>query len=623
MGDAILCTPALRTIREHFKSSKISFLANPVVRQILSPDIFNDEWIEQKDTNPIAISARLRQHNFSHAILFKNSFSSALAVFLARIPVRVGYAREKRGLLLSDRLHAPKLPGGKFMPQPMVDYYLAIASRLGADTADRHIELPVEPHASQNLTSKLPELVGAEGPIVVIVPGGAFGPSKCWPGERFAQTADRLIASFNAIVVVSVAPVKVEIEIARQICNTSRNKLINLGDNPLTMDELKALFSIADLVITNDTGPRHIAIALQRKVVSLFGPNEPAWTDTGFENEIQIVGNVQCAPCSKTNCRENQHLCMESITVDMVCNAANELLVNNRKHAKITTQRGLAETSKSFFVDPDYESALNNAGLNSVDTVFSFKAANNLDKTNLARFRSRAQFKIEAPGSLQPTAAFLKRYDRPPVLIQLKNWFCARKRISCGLLEYASARQLMAFGINTPRTICCGEQWGGFFEKRSFSVTERIANAEALERKLPRCFTESTSGKCLKLRRDFITRLADFVRKFHETGYRHRDLYFSHIFHSNNGEFYLIDLSRVFKPLFLSRRFQIKDVAQLYYSAPGRYFSNTDRLRFYLHYAGHDKLSGKDKVFLRKVLQKARRMARHDRKHGREVPFEN
>ena len=623
MGDAILCTPALRAIREHFRSSRIWFLANPVVRQILSPGTFNDEWIEQEEKNPLAISARLKQHDFSHAILFKNSFASALAVFLARIPVRIGYAREKRGCLLTDGLQGPKLPGGRFKPTSMVDYYLAIASRLGADVADRRLELPAESRAKERLVSKLPELAGAEGPVIVIVPGGAFGPSKCWPGTRYAQTADRLIASRNATVVVSVAPVKAEMEIARQICNQSRHKLINLGNSPLTLDELKALFSIADLVITNDTGPRHIAIALQRKVVSLFGPNDPAWTETGYDNEIQIIGNVPCAPCSKPKCREKQHLCMESITVDMVCDGARELLEDKGEHTKTTTQRELVETSKSFFVDPEYESALSNAGLKSIDAVFSHNAATNLGKDNLARFRSRVQFEIETPGSPEPTMVFLKRYDHPPVLVQLKNWLCARERKSCGLLEVASARRLSAFGINTPRTICCGEQWGRLLEKRSFSITEKIPNAEALERKLPGCFEKPAKEKCLKPGRDLIARLADFVKKFHETDYRHRDLYLAHIFCNDEGEFYLIDLARAFKPVFLSRRFQIKDIAQLHYSAPGRHFSRTDRLRFYLKYAGRKNLAREDKVFIRRVLCKAKRMARHDRKHGREVPFEN
>ena len=83
MGDAILCTPALRAIRKHFRASRIWFLANSVVRETLSPGTFNDEWMEHDNENPFAIAARLKEHKFTHAILFKNSFASALAVFLA------------------------------------------------------------------------------------------------------------------------------------------------------------------------------------------------------------------------------------------------------------------------------------------------------------------------------------------------------------------------------------------------------------------------------------------------------------------------------------------------------------------------------------------------------------
>ncbi|MBL7186074.1 MAG: lipopolysaccharide heptosyltransferase II [Phycisphaerae bacterium] len=623
MGDAILCTPALRAIREHFKSSKIWFLASSVVRETLSPSAFNDEWIEHKAKNPLAIAAQLKAYRFSHAILFKNSFPSALAVFLARIPARIGYAREKRGFLLTDKLHSPRLPDGKFKPRSMIDYYLAIACWLDADTADRSLGLSIEPKAAEGLRSKMPELAHAGGPIVVIVPGGAFGPSKCWPNVRFGQTADWLITNYNAAVFISVAPEQAERQIAESICDSSEHGLINLTDRSLSLGELKALFSVADLVISNDTGPRHIAVALGRKVVTLFGPNDPAWTDTECENEIQIVGNVPCAPCSKPDCSQSEHLCMQAITVETVCDAAKELLEDDRKHAAIMTQQEFVETSESFFVDPVHESALGKLGLNSVDSVFSFEAATNLDKENLARFRSRVQFEIDAPQPPRATTVFLKRYDRPPVSVQLKNWLSARGKRSCALLEFVAASRLTAFGINTPKTICYGEQWANLFEKRSFIITQEIPDAASLERKLPDCFTGRPARENLKPRRDFTARLADFIKEFHETNYRHRDLYFAHIFYSDDGRFYLIDLARAFEPIILSRRFQVKDIAQIHYSAPGRDFSKTDRLRFYLRYVGRGKLTSADKIFIRKVVSKARRMARHEKKHGRQVPFEN
>jgi len=637
MGDAVLCTPALRAIRKRFKNCKISFFATGVVRCVLSPCSFNDKWLEQKDNNPFAVAKKLKEHKFTYAILFKNSFASALAVYLAGIPSRIGYAREGRGFLLTDKLYPPKLSKGKFKPISMIDYYIAIASWLGCKTSDRNLELLIDPQEEQQLCGKLPQVLNVDGPLVVIVPGGAFGPSKCWPSDRFAQTADWLITNYKATVVISVGPEKPEKQIAKEICTSSKHQLISLAETPISLGELKALFSLADLVISNDTGPRHIAIALGRKVITLFGPNNPAWTDTSYEHEIQIIGNVYCAPCSKPICKKSEHLCMEVITVEMVCEAAKELLENNRKQGTVLSQQEFIETSnlslrlcsgqasseakESFFIDSEYKTAFSKSGLTSIEDIFSFDSAKNLTKSNLARYRTRLQFEINSPQWPSSTTVFLKRYDRPPVLVQVRNWLSQRNRRSCALCELGAVNKLKAAGINTPKVVSYGEQWSTLFEERSFIITEKIPDAESLERKLPDFFKGPATTKNLKLRRKFIAQSATFINKFHETGYRHRDLYLSHIFYSDNGKFYLIDLARVFKPIVLRRRFQIKDIAQVYYSAPGKHFPKTDRLRFYMAYTGQSKLTKKDKIFIRKVINKAKWMARHDIRHGRVIPF--
>jgi heptosyltransferase-2 len=326
LGDAVLCTPALRALRQHFTHSRITFLARPTVRQVLSPCSFNDKWIEHHRRNVFATARLLRPAGFSHVVLFKNSFGSALTAFLAGIPSRIGYAREGRTFLLTEGLRPLKLPRGSFKPTSMIDYYLAIASWLGCDTSDRALELQVEPDNLQRLESQLPEIAQREGPLVVMVPGGAFGPSKYWPAENFAKTADRLVAHYNATVVLSATTETVEKKIADQICQQSRHKLLNLAQRPIGLGDLKALFNQADLVISNDTGPRHIAIALGCKVITLFGPNDPAWTDTGYRREIQLIGRAHCAPCARPECTQPEHLCMQAITVEMVCEAAKKLL---------------------------------------------------------------------------------------------------------------------------------------------------------------------------------------------------------------------------------------------------------------------------------------------------------
>ncbi len=330
LGDAVLCTPALRAIRNCLADKKIFFFASSAVHQLLSPCRFNNEWLIQQTSSPLAIAKALKGHKFSQALLFKNSFASALAVFLAGIPTRIGYAREARGPMLTDKLLPPKEPDGKYKSIAMIDYYLAVASWLGADTADRSLQLETDQDNNEQVCAKLPAILAPDTPTIILVPGGAFGPSKCWLPDRYAETADWLIENYNATVVVSVAPNPAEKKIAEQICRASRHNLLSLADIPLSLGELKSLFSLAELVITNDTGPRHIAIALGRKIITLFGPNDPTWTNTGYENEIQIIPDVECAPCERPTCRKSEHLCMLAISVEEVCNAAAQLLGNNR-----------------------------------------------------------------------------------------------------------------------------------------------------------------------------------------------------------------------------------------------------------------------------------------------------
>ncbi|MCK5225360.1 MAG: hypothetical protein KAQ89_01445 [Planctomycetes bacterium] len=277
------------------------------------------------------------------------------------------------------------------------------------------------------------------------------------------------------------------------------------------------------------------------------------------------------------------------------------------------------KTCETFFVWPDYKTAFDKLGLNSLEAVFSFSAGTSLTKKNLAKHRSRIQFEIDSP----QTTLFLKRYDKTPILIQLKNWLNCGWRKSMSKLDFEPAEKLTKLGINTPQTIAYGELWKTVFEKRSFVITKKIPNAESLETKLPNCFYQSPTPENIKLRRNFIAELAGFIKKFHKTGFRHRDLYLCHIFYDSGKNFHLIDLARAFKPAVLAERFRIKDITQLYYSAPGKYFSRTDRLRFYRNYASCNKLTQNDKKNIRKVLKKAEQMARHDIKHARSVPFAN
>jgi len=283
------------------------------------------------------------------------------------------------------------------------------------------------------------------------------------------------------------------------------------------------------------------------------------------------------------------------------------------------TEQSFIEISQSFFVDSNYVEAFKKLGLTSFDALFSFDSGKDPGGSSLPEYRSRLEFKISDP---QKTL-YLKRYHHPDALTQIKNWFWHNARKSMMSFDLEPADDLARADIKTPKTVAYGEQWGVFFEKRSFIITEELPNAEPLEQKLPDCFKDISKIENLRQKRNFINRLGQFAKKFHATGYRHRDFYLAHIFYSNDGTFYLIDLQRAFKPRVLAERFRVKDISQLYYSAPGSSFSRTDRLRFYKTYAGKRSLDRRDKTFIRKVVRKAHRIARRETKYGRLVPFTN
>jgi hypothetical protein len=273
----------------------------------------------------------------------------------------------------------------------------------------------------------------------------------------------------------------------------------------------------------------------------------------------------------------------------------------------------LKEIAPNLLVNPDFEADLRQLGLTSIESFFRFEDGTDLSKSNLAAFRGRTR--IELPSG---SRAYLKRYTAAPIITQINNWFTHRRICPIAKNDTSAADCLRQVGINTPVTIAEGFERGFVFEKRSLSMISQVPG-ESLERKLPRC---CLSTVMLKEKREFIRRLAAFARKFHDTGFRHRDFYLAHIFFDDWAGFYLIDLHRAFKPLVFQRRFQVKDLAQLNYSAPAGAFSRTDRLRFIRAYFASSACKTMDKRFIRGIIAKTLRMAEHDRRHGRPVPFE-
>lgn len=274
-------------------------------------------------------------------------------------------------------------------------------------------------------------------------------------------------------------------------------------------------------------------------------------------------------------------------------------------------------STESFFIAEDFKQAFADLTLTDIDAVFAYEGGHDLVKKNIASYRTRLRFEVGNPNRV----LFLKRYDQPPVKTQLINWLNGRRRQSCGMMEWNPIEELQRNGIGAPRVVAHGQSWAGLFEKRSFLVTEKIPDAQSLGDRLPNCFYLEDSSHSRHQRRRFIRRLAEFVKRFHGLGFRHRDLYLAHIFQDTADRLFLIDLARAFHPWILKKRFLIKDLAQIYYSMSADHFSRSDRLRFYFRYLDLRTLRKRDKALIRKIVAKANRMARHNVKHGGKVPF--
>jgi len=344
VGDAVMATPTLRAIRQLYPAAHIAYLMRRYVKPLYGGMPWADQFITYRTGKTHAktgkglldLAARLRAGDFDLAVLLPNSFKTALACKMAGIPRVVGYDRDGRGFLLSDKL-LPVKDRGKFIPTPIIKYYMGLAHYLGSPSRDLRMELFVtdsERREAGELLSRCGleptiERPAAKGepPLVLINPGAQYGAAKCWRAEYFAELADRMIDDLGATVLLSGTPR--ERIILETIKRCMRHVPIDLSTLGITLGSLKEIVRRCDLMVTNDTGPRHIAAAFGVPVVTVFGPTHPEWTEIYFPKERKVAVKVFCGPCQKKVCPLD-HRCMTRVTPGMVFGAATELLGRQR-----------------------------------------------------------------------------------------------------------------------------------------------------------------------------------------------------------------------------------------------------------------------------------------------------
>jgi heptosyltransferase-2 len=338
VGDAVMATPTLRALRDLYPQAHISYLMRRYVKPMYTGTPWADKLITYRTGRTKAkagkgqffdLAARLRAGKFDLAIVLPNSFKSALICKMAGIDRIVGYERDGRGFLLSDKLLPPK-DKGKFIPTPIVKYYLGIANYLGAQKRDYKLELFItdsERREAEQVLGRAGVETDSNGkspaPLILLNPGAQYGVAKVWLPEYYAQLADRLIEEMGATVLISTAPR--ERAIVDRISRHMKHAAIDLARAGCTLGSLKEIVRRCDLMITNDTGPRHIAAAFDVPVVTIFGPTHPEWTEVYFAKERKVAVKVFCGPCQKKTCPLD-HRCMTRVTPNMVFENSAQLL---------------------------------------------------------------------------------------------------------------------------------------------------------------------------------------------------------------------------------------------------------------------------------------------------------
>ena len=333
LGDVVMATPLLRTLRETWPRAHLAVLVQPGGAAVLEGLPFVDATIlyRKKDEHRGLAGMRrlakaLRERTFDLSVCCPNSFSAALTLRLAGIPRRLGWAYGGRGFLLTDRL-VPEMRGHRRAPRPMPQYYLDLARHLGCEILAAHTELATTPAGESEADRYLAERGVAPGtPLVGLNVGASFGPSKLWNARGFAGVAAGLRTSRSMRPVVLSGPG--EEAIGREVEDAVGGDVLRTSDVLLSIAGLKALVRRLSLLVTTDTGPRHFALAFDVPCVCVMGSTDPLLTDQpGTRSEVvRRAPLLDCMPCHEKVCPLVHHNCLEEIPAPQVLAAAERVL---------------------------------------------------------------------------------------------------------------------------------------------------------------------------------------------------------------------------------------------------------------------------------------------------------
>jgi lipopolysaccharide heptosyltransferase II len=338
IGDVIMTTPAIHALKTAHPDRRITLMTSSAGSAIapLIPDlddliVYDSPWLKatapRVDSAPeYAMIEQLRQSQFDAAIIFtvysQNPLPSAFMCYMAGIPLRLAHCHENPYQLLTNWIKDPEPEQfTRHEVQRQLDLVASVGCRGELEHWDNRMRLQVPPHALVQAQQKLAELdIDHNSPWVVIHPG-ATAPSRRYPPEGFAVVARQLVQAGVQVIFTGTTPEVELIESIRFLMDAPSHSLCDR----LSLSELTALLSLTPLLISNNTGPVHIAAAVGTPVVDLYALTNPQHTPWGVPNRV-LYHDVPCRICYKSICPEGHHHCLRLVEPERVVKAALELL---------------------------------------------------------------------------------------------------------------------------------------------------------------------------------------------------------------------------------------------------------------------------------------------------------
>ena len=339
LGDIVLTSPAIRAVRQHFPQAHISMLVGKQFADLLTENPHLDEVIPfdrkagNRNTGQMRRMIRLlRERRFDLAIDFQRKFRTSLLGYLSGAGCRVGY-HQPNGVLCTVRVPDRSnraVRAGRISSSPAIDRYFTLLHAIGVEATDRTLELFVA-DTDRAFSHELMATNGiaATRPKIGLFPGAAWQLRE-WMPDRFAAIGDRAAQEFDAQVLLFGGPH--EERLVEQVADLMTTEAISLAGT-LGLRQLAALIERCDLFLTNDTGPMHIAAAMQTPTVALFGPGDHIRFQPLDPIHTTIRHHVPCNPCKQFTNRCKNNICMKLITVDEVWEAVHQNLSNIGKTA--------------------------------------------------------------------------------------------------------------------------------------------------------------------------------------------------------------------------------------------------------------------------------------------------